>query len=217
VLLVRGDEAPEAWRGRLALAGPVLALPASGEERQAGIALAGALARLLGVLGHDHLEQALRKELGALGPRALEAGSTAAFAAWEAMAPHAGCIAESAPPRADALPAPDWIELALEPVAVAAPDIPAAATSLAARTGLWRTQRPVIDRALCHRCVWVCTTFCPDGAIDVGPDGFPQIDYEHCKGCLVCAAVCAPHAIHVVPERGAGEPAATPGSAGGTP
>jgi pyruvate ferredoxin oxidoreductase gamma subunit len=29
------------------------------------------------------------------------------------------------------------------------------------------------------------------------------IDYDHCKGCLVCAAVCPPHAIRVEPERAA--------------
>ena len=68
------------------------------------------------------------------------------------------------------------------------------------QTGLWRTQRPVIDDALCHRCAWICSTFCPDGAISIAADGRPAIDYDHCKGCLVCAAVCPPHAIRAVPE-----------------
>jgi pyruvate ferredoxin oxidoreductase gamma subunit len=47
----------------------------------------------------------------------------------------------------------------------------------------------------------VCTTFCPDGALGVDPTGAPRIDYDHCKGCLVCVAVCPPHAIRAVPER----------------
>ena len=58
-----------------------------------------------------------------------------------------------------------------------------------------------------HRCSWGCSTFCPDGALLVGDEGAPYIDYDHCKGCLVCVAVCPHHALVVVPERG-GEVAA---------
>jgi pyruvate ferredoxin oxidoreductase gamma subunit len=57
----------------------------------------------------------------------------------------------------------------------------------------------VIDYDRCNRCWWVCSTFCPDGAIRVEA-GTPRIDYEHCKGCLVCVAQCPPHAIEAVPE-----------------
>jgi len=66
-------------------------------------------------------------------------------------------------------------------------------------TGLWRTLRPVIDYERCNRCWWVCSGFCPDGAIRV-TDGTPEIDYEHCKGCLVCLAQCPPHAVSAMPE-----------------
>jgi pyruvate ferredoxin oxidoreductase gamma subunit len=89
----------------------------------------------------------------------------------------------------------------LEDAAVAAPDIRAPATSAASQTGLWRALRPVIDHGLCRRCSWICGTYCPDSAIRVEKDGRPDIDYDHCKGCLVCVAVCPPHAIHAVPER----------------
>jgi pyruvate ferredoxin oxidoreductase gamma subunit len=61
--------------------------------------------------------------------------------------------------------------------------------------------RPVIDHDRCHRCTWVCSTFCPDAAIGVDDQGRPAIDYDHCKGCLVCVAVCPHHAILAVPER----------------
>jgi pyruvate ferredoxin oxidoreductase gamma subunit len=43
------------------------------------------------------------------------------------------------------------------------------------------------------------STFCPDGAINV-KDNLPDIDYDHCKGCLVCVAQCPPHAIAAIPE-----------------
>ena len=105
---------------------------------------------------------------------------------------------------------PDWIDFPFEPASVSAPDVFGAATSVEVRTGLWRTLRPVVDREHCHRCHWVCTTFCPDAAIRAAPDGFPEFDYDHCKGCLVCVAVCPPHAIRAVPEREAARPEAAP-------
>jgi pyruvate ferredoxin oxidoreductase gamma subunit len=33
--------------------------------------------------------------------------------------------------------------------------------------------------------------------------GAPAVDLEHCKGCLVCVAVCPHHAITAVSERSA--------------
>jgi pyruvate ferredoxin oxidoreductase gamma subunit len=98
---------------------------------------------------------------------------------------------------------PDWINLPFEQAYVAAPTIHAAATSVKVKTGLWRTLRPVIDYTRCNRCWWVCSTFCPDGAITVGANGQPQIDYDHCKGCMVCVAQCPPHAIEAVSEQAA--------------
>ena len=43
----------------------------------------------------------------------------------------------------------------------------------------------------------------PISPIEVDADHTPRIDYDHCKGCMVCVAVCPPHAIHAVPERSA--------------
>jgi pyruvate ferredoxin oxidoreductase gamma subunit len=53
----------------------------------------------------------------------------------------------------------------------------------------------------------VCSTLCPDSAIRVRPNGAPEIDYDHCKGCMICVAVCPPHAIVATPEREAQEQA----------
>ena len=96
---------------------------------------------------------------------------------------------------------PDWVDLPFEAARISSPTVYAAANSVEVRTGLWRTLRPVIDYDHCNRCWWVCSTFCPDGAIDVGEDGTPAIDYEHCKGCMICVAQCPPHAIEAVPEQ----------------
>ena len=31
---------------------------------------------------------------------------------------------------------------------------------------------------------------CPDVAINLDSDNFPHIDYDHCKGCMICYEEC---------------------------
>jgi pyruvate ferredoxin oxidoreductase gamma subunit len=111
---------------------------------------------------------------------------------------------------------PHWIELPFDPARVSAPDIHARASSVEVRTGLWRTLRPVIDYERCRRCSWMCSTFCPDAAIEVTQDRSPRIDLDHCKGCMICVAICPTHAIEAISEREAAraEAAAAPGEEG---
>ncbi|MBI4329698.1 MAG: 4Fe-4S binding protein [Chloroflexi bacterium] len=52
-----------------------------------------------------------------------------------------------------------------------------------------RTNRPVVDFARCTRCS-LCWLQCPDGAFNITPDGFYDIDFEYCNGCGICVAVC---------------------------
>ena len=202
-LLLVSEVPAEAWRARLRLEGPVVVLPEAGAEcaRHVGSVCAAAAARLVGVISYEALARALHEEVAELGAAALDASLAAAEGAWGGLAAHAGSVAEGGTPRVDALAPPDWIELPLEAAGSAVPDVFAAATSVEVRTGLWRTLRPVIDPDRCHRCSWICTSFCPDAAIRVDAAGAPEIDYDHCKGCLVCVAVCPPHAIRAVPER----------------
>ena len=84
--------------------------------------------------------------------------------------------------------------------AQAAPAIHRATTSVQVRTGLWRTVRPVLDRELCKRCTWVCGSYCPDGVITVDTDGFPDVDLDQCKGCMICVVQCPSHALLPVSE-----------------
>jgi pyruvate ferredoxin oxidoreductase gamma subunit len=204
-LLVASDESPEVWKERLCVAGPVLTLPASDEERgglaTAGTACAAATARLVGVIRRESLESAVRAELADLERTVVESNVERALDVFERFASLEGSVREGPEPQILALPDPEWIELPHEPARVSAPDVFGSLTSVAVRTGLWRTLRPVVDREHCHRCHWVCTTFCPDGAIRPAADGIPEIDYDHCKGCLVCVAVCPAHAIRAVSER----------------
>jgi pyruvate ferredoxin oxidoreductase gamma subunit len=211
VLLINSSLAPDVWRGRLALAGAVHTLSAASpdrvDERLLGAVCAGAAARCVGVIAREQLEAALRSELSLLGPAVLAANLERALWAYDRLDDQAGCAAEGGPGSAAAWKRPDWIELPFEDARISAPHIHAAGTSVEVRTGVWRTLRPELLRERCHRCHWICSTFCPDGVIAPDADGAPSIDYDHCKGCLVCVAVCPRHALEAVPESG-GEAAA---------
>jgi pyruvate ferredoxin oxidoreductase gamma subunit len=206
VLLVASRDAPDEWRRRLNLTSAILTLPDLPEIQDrstqplVGAGCAGAAARLVGVIGRAELEGAVAAELGHLGDAVVAVNLAHALAAYDRLADRAGLVQPGVPTDASCWDAPVWVDLPFEDARVSAPIIHAALTSEAVRTGAWRTLRPVIDLTRCRRCWWVCSTFCPDGAIAVEPDGTPRIDYEHCKGCLVCVAQCPPHAIAALPE-----------------
>jgi pyruvate ferredoxin oxidoreductase gamma subunit len=207
VLLINTTESADAWRNRLNIASPVVTLPAAADaEDRAGLpyigaTCAGAAARLLGVLSLQSLTGAIRGELAGLAPGVIERNLENAVDAWERMQDHEGLVREGGMTGAADYEHPDWVDLPFESARISSPTIYAAANSVEVRTGLWRTLRPVIDYGRCNRCWWVCSTFCPDGAIEVGGDGTPEIDYGHCKGCMICVAQCPPHAIEAIPEQ----------------
>lgn len=211
VLLMRGATDPETWRARLRVEGPVVTLPVAGAleggdgSSFVGAACAGAAARLVGVIGRETVARAVEDELGDRGTAVIAANRAQALAAFDALADRSGLVTDGVGPDASQPAPPEWVRLPLDPVERAAPDISAPATSRLTPTGLWRTMRPVIDLEHCHRCSWICSTFCPDGAIAVEADHTPRIDYDHCKGCLVCVAVCPRTAIRAIPEREAQE------------
>ena len=206
-LLINSTEPPAIWRERLKLIGAIVTLPVSAEvvDRSellyVGAMCAGAAACLTGVIRRAALVDAIRAELGAHGEAVVAQNLKHALAAYDAMQNHAGLVAEGGTITAMDYAMPEWVELPFEAARIAAPDVFAPGTSVQVKTGVWRTMRPVIDYDLCHRCTWVCSTLCPDSAIQVRADGAPEIDYDHCKGCLICVTVCPPHAIRAVPER----------------
>lgn len=211
VLLIHSKEKAETWKDRLNLSGPVFMLPESEgpeELRFVGATCAGAAARLVGVISADVLKQAINEELAPLGKTRIEKNLDSALRAYDLMADYAGSVKEGGHiPAADYDP-PDWVDMPFENAMISAPAIHAAATSVEVKTGLWRTMRPVIHYDRCSRCWWTCSTLCPDGVISLNEEGYPQIDYDHCKGCMVCVAGCLRHAIEAVPEsavQGGGE------------
>lgn len=206
VLLLCSSSPAAVWQERLKPPGLLLTLsrgevwePAA--ERFLGATLAGAAARLVGVIPREAVSTAIAEELSPLGPALVAENQSRALAAFDLLAEHAGCVSEGPEPSAADYEPPHWVDLSPEEADLAAPAIHLPATSEAVPTGLWRVVRPVVDLSRCRRCAWICSTLCPDGTISVDAEGFPVIDYRHCKGCLVCASSCPAHAIQAVPER----------------
>ena len=209
VLLMSTTERPEIWKDRLSFTGQVLTLPATVqvadefESRFVGSTCTGAAARLVGVISENSLEQAVRIELEALGEEIIKKNLERALEAYDLMSDYSGSVKEGRDLPVTVYEKPEWVEVPFEDARISAPAIYGAATSVEVKTGLWRTMRPVIDYSQCNRCWWVCSTLCPDSAISVDEDGSPQVDYEHCKGCMICVTQCPSHAIQAIPEHGA--------------
>lgn len=53
---------------------------------------------------------------------------------------------------------------------------------------------------VCNQCD-KCRMFCPDLCISRDEAGKYTIDYDYCKGCVVCAAVCPRRVISVIEEK----------------
>ena len=204
VLLINSDESAETWKYRLNLSCEIFTLPAEAEDRAElrfiGATCTGAAARLLGKISRENLQQAIKEELAELGEVVIDKNLARALDAYDRMQEHEACVQTGPEANAVDYSKPAWIDLPFDDARISAPDIHASANSVEVRTGLWRTLRPVIDYERCNKCWWVCSTFCPDGAIKVNGQT-PEIDYDHCKGCMVCVAQCPPHAIEAVPEQ----------------
>jgi pyruvate ferredoxin oxidoreductase gamma subunit len=206
VILINSHESGDVWQHRLNSKGAIVILPETEENedraqlRYIGATCAGGAAGLLGVIAKDRLQQAILAELGHLGNTVVTQNTSNGLAAFDYMAKHAAIkVKEGHTVSARDYTRPQWLDIPFEDARISAPIIHAGLTSVEVHTGLWRTMRPIIDYRLCRGCWWVCSTFCPDGAINVTGNR-PAIDYDHCKGCLVCVAQCPPHAIAAVPE-----------------
>jgi len=66
-------------------------------------------------------------------------------------------------------------------------------------TGDWRTFRPVVDKEKCVNCL-MCWLYCPDSSIIVSGEKMKEFDYNHCKGCGICAKVCPVKCIKMEKE-----------------
>ena len=83
----------------------------------------------------------------------------------------------------------------LPPAAIISPS----PTSPSYKTGVWRTEKPVIDPAKCVKCL-LCWVFCPDMSIKRLEDDSVEVDYDYCKGCGICSKECPCGVMEMEPE-----------------
>ncbi len=89
------------------------------------------------------------------------------------------------PPASGKVEQTSWRELSEDAV------ISAPGSSTCNKTGTWRTSAPIRDAEKCIQCMR-CWIYCPDSSIIVEDGKVVGIDYEHCKGCGICAKECTP-------------------------
>ncbi|MCZ7664475.1 MAG: 4Fe-4S binding protein [Thermoleophilia bacterium] len=77
--------------------------------------------------------------------------------------------------------------------------IPEAGNAKYYKTGGWRTERPLRDDETCTQCLF-CYFFCPDASVIAEGQKVVDFDYDHCKGCGICAVECPVDAITMHPE-----------------
>ena len=211
VFLINSHESAETWQQRLNTEAKILILAAQEEveDRAAlpyiGSRCAAAAAALTNAISQKILLAAISEELGHLNQDIIDQNRDIALGVFDEMSDFTGLVEPRGLPSATDFVDPGWIDVPFENAQVSNIAIHAGATSVKVRTGLWRTMRPIINYENCSGCAWICSTYCPDGAINVRTDGYPEIDYDHCKGCLVCVAQCPPHAIESIAEHAARE------------
>lgn len=72
-----------------------------------------------------------------------------------------------------------------------------AGNAAAYNTGDWRTFMPRFVAENCIHCMF-CWIYCPDSAVVIDASGpkskMVGFDFDHCKGCGICAQHCPPAA-----------------------
>ncbi|MEK6942410.1 MAG: 4Fe-4S dicluster-binding protein [archaeon] len=61
-------------------------------------------------------------------------------------------------------------------------------TSAQVITGEWKSFMPIVTAEKCIKC-GICQNMCPEGIMG-DPKSVPDIDYNYCKGCSICAIEC---------------------------
>jgi pyruvate ferredoxin oxidoreductase gamma subunit len=173
-----------------------LTLETLGKASALSAGLAGAAARLTGLISVEQLIEAVREELTQLHATQglIEQNVTIAMrvfgelGGW-ALLPDRSSKTTDGQEYTSSTHAIQYVPPIIGTASILAPG-----NAAQRNTGTWRVERPEIDRDVCSRCQ-LCVLGCPDGAMSLDEHGFPVIDYDHCKGCMICAQLCPLKAI----------------------
>lgn len=157
--------------------------------------LGAVAARLSGVVSRENLIEAVRDELASVGLKkdSIERNVQIAGEIFDAIP-----LVETTSKSANASRA-EVVAVRYDGILLGTPSVLDAGNADQRKTGVWRLERPVVDRDLCTQC-GLCFAMCPDTAIGLDREGFPVIDYDHCKGCMICRELCPLDAISTVKE-----------------
>jgi 2-oxoacid:acceptor oxidoreductase gamma subunit (pyruvate/2-ketoisovalerate family)/2-oxoacid:acceptor oxidoreductase delta subunit (pyruvate/2-ketoisovalerate family) len=158
----------------------------------------GAMARGMDVVSIGHVMQAIRSRFGEkLGAKAGELNAAAAREAFD-KAVDGRSRAERALSRKRSW-LPTWQEMppgvALHQASFGGVEV-GPGSMRNNRTGTWRTRTPIYVKEKCVRCLR-CWFICPDSSVKREEDGHVHFDYDHCKGCGMCASACPGKAIEM--------------------
>lgn len=151
--------------------------------------LAGAAAKLSGVVNAEQLQSAIEDELDELHVPADVIAKNVEIASQVFTAVEPVELVPVAETSAN-----EVVRVPEQSAVAGTPSILHVGNAEMRKTGNWRIEEPAIDREICTRC-GLCVVHCPDGAIALDDEGYPVIDYEHCKGCMICRTLCPPHGI----------------------
>ncbi len=164
-----------------------LTLETLGSASALSAALAAAAARMSGVIEHRQLVSAMREEFSNLhvASELIEKNVVVADRVFAQVEPVE--IRRGEQGHAEKRLKIEMAEVRADNPLLSTPSVLHAGNAVARQTGSWRVERPVIDPDICTRC-GLCFVRCPDGAISLDEEGYPVIDYDHCKGCMICRA-----------------------------
>ena len=170
------------------------------KQAAANTAMLGAFAKATGLITLEGVEAGILEVFGRrLSKEVADRNVAAARAAYEATQTGEATDGRAYPKAAKWLPTAQDLPPGLATPTLETPfGLVGVASSPTNRTGSWRVERPILDPAKCTNCL-LCWLYCPDGSITRG-EKVVELHYDYCKGCGICAAVCAPKAIHMERE-----------------
>lgn len=176
-----------------------LALRTTGNVVSLSTALAAGACRLVGLSLEDTL-QGIEDELSeSLTPERLEQNRALAREVYRLGESWAVIPWPEAEAEMRSAVEANLVEPALDPPVRSTPNVLAPANTPERHTGNWRQFRPVLAKSDCNRC-WICFVWCPEAAITLDDNEYPMVDYDVCKGCLLCAHECPTHAFRIERE-----------------